>query len=536
MRRPSLALGALLGAVSSVVVMLLAYFGNQLAGLPSVAFDLFDWLARVLPGAVVNFGIDLMVSIIRTLQLGPTANIAKLAEGSIAVVQFIVLGAVFGAILAALKRNNPTGKPLYGLLGGFILFLVVGWIKSSLGFGPGGEMLDLFWLAILFLGWGWSLDTLLGLRAAEAPAAGPAPQLSRRRFIYLTGSAGLAAALMIVGLVAYLRRGSGPQVATEPSTTIGPGQTNGPAASPPATVLNARIQPAPGTRPELTPTGAFYRIDINIIPPRVDSRTWRLKLEGLVNRPLSLSLDDIRSRPAISQVLTLSCISNAVGGDLISTSRWTGTPLREVLSEAGLKDDAAFVNITSADGFYESLRLAEAMDERILLVYDMDGFPLSAEHGFPLRIYIPDLYGMKQPKWITKIKVANYDGSGYWVDRSWSKTAAVNTTSVTDAVSAANPDRTVSTVPVGGIAYAGAKGISRVEVQMDDGPWVEAKLRLPPLSPLTWVQWRYDFPYKSGTHTFRVRAYDGKGKLQTLEPHDTFPDGATGIHSRMAVI
>lgn len=536
MRRSSLLYGALLGAGSSIVLMLVAYWGNRLAGLPSVTFDLFDWLARVLPGFVVNFGIDLMVRIITGLHLGPTASTAKLAEASIGVAQFLALGIVFGVVLVLLRRGNPAGEPLYGVLVGSALFIALAWIKSVLGFGPAGAVVDLAWLAILFLGWGRSLDMLLAVRAAPRPAGEAAAGVSRRRFIYASGSAVLAAALGIVAGVAYLRRPP-TRLASGPTTSTALGPTNGPAASPPLAVLNARILPAPGTRLEYTPTSNFYRIDINIFPPSIDPRTWRLQVVGMVDRVLDLSLDDVRSRPAISQAITLSCISNPLGGDLISTSRLTGVPVRAILSEAGVQKGATFLNMTSADGFYESLAVSTAMeDERILLVYDMDGAPLPAEHGFPLRIYIPDLYGMKQPKWLTRIKLANFDGSGYWVDRGWSKTAAVKPTSVIDAISAANPDRTVSTAPAGGIAYAGARGISKVEVQMDDGPWLEAELRTPPLSPLTWVQWRFDFPYKAGAHTFRVRAYDGRGVLQVLGSSDAYPDGATGVYSRVAVL
>jgi DMSO/TMAO reductase YedYZ molybdopterin-dependent catalytic subunit len=535
MKKPSVLRGALLGIASSIVVTIIGYLGNTLAGLSSVPFDIFDWLARVLPGPIVNFGIDLMVTIIRTLNLGPTATAAKLGEATIGVAEFIALGAVFGIILALLQRRNLTRPPVYGLIGGLILFVTVGWIKSYLGFGPAGTVVDLLWLAALLVGWGWSLDSLLALQnAPPEQAAQPGTNVSRRRFIYWIGNTALAIFLAAVGVAGYLMRpGAGTQTAQRP-TPGGPlklGKTNGPAASPKNEVLDARVPPEPGTRPEYTPTDKFYRIDINITPPSVDPNSWRLAVDGLVNRPLSMSLDDIRSMPSTSQVVTLSCISNSIGGDLISTSRWTGVPLRLVLFEAGLQPGAKFLNLRSVDGFFESLTVDLAMDERILLVYDMDGAPLLAEHGFPLRIYIPDRYGMKQPKWLEDITVSAEDGSGYWVVRGWSQAALVNTTSVTD--DASRVGQTPGTISAGGIAYAGARGISKVELQIDEGPWVEAKLRVPPLSPLTWVQWRYDFPYNPGPHTFRVRAYDGKGVLQVTESRDSFPAGATGINTRV---
>ncbi len=180
------------------------------------------------------------------------------------------------------------------------------------------------------------------------------------------------------------------------------------------------------------------------------------------------------------------------------------------------------------DGFYESVSLEDAMDPRTLLVYEMNGEPLPEKHGYPLRIYIPDRYGMKQPKWIVRMEAIDREGDGYWVDRGWSEEAYVRPTSVVDGVSGSAAEG--GTVPIGGIAYAGAKGISKVEIQIDDGPWREAELRVPPLSPLTWVQWRYDYSAESGQHVARVRAYDGSGELQITESGGARPDGATGIH------
>jgi hypothetical protein len=166
-----------------------------------------------------------------------------------------------------------------------------------------------------------------------------------------------------------------------------------------------------------------------------------------------------------------------------------------------------------------------------MLVYAMNGEPLPTEHGFPLRIYIPDRHGMKQPKWITRLQLTDEDGRGYWVARGWSKDAIVKTTSVIDTVGASMMLGTANVVPIGGMAYAGARGISKVEVQVDDAAWAEATLIAPPLSPLTWVLWRFDWAYQPGRHTFCVRAYDGTGALQPIVERGPHPDGASGIHS-----
>ena len=197
------------------------------------------------------------------------------------------------------------------------------------------------------------------------------------------------------------------------------------------------------------------------------------------------------------------------------------------------------MKIRSADRFFEVISLdAIKADPRIMLTYSWDGVPLKREHGYPLRIYIPDLYGMKQPKWIESIEATDHWEPGYWVRRGWNKVAQMHATSVIDTVSV---DMTIigangnKVVPIGGIAHAGARGISKVEVQMDDGPWEEAELRAP-LSPLTWVIWKYNWPFHSGKHTFTVRCYDGNGTPQIATPSPPEPNGATGLHSKAMML
>jgi hypothetical protein len=302
------------------------------------------------------------------------------------------------------------------------------------------------------------------------------------------------------------------------------------------------LEPAPGTRPEYTPLDDHYRIDVSSRPPVVDGESWRLPITGLVRKPLELTMDDLQNNyEALHQFVTLSCISNRVAGDLISTTLWTGASLSDVLADAGLKPEATHLEITSADGFHETLALDLVnADRRVMLAYHWDGQPLLQKHGFPLRVYIPDRYGMKQPKWITGIEV--YDEStavtgqhagrqGYWVARGWDRDAIVRATAVIDTVAVRSTfgDDPVM-VPIGGIAYAGARGISKVEVKVNDGPWAEAETRAP-LSETTWVVWRYDWPFEEGQHTFSVRCTDGDGELQITDVNSPRPSGATGIHS-----
>ena len=235
------------------------------------------------------------------------------------------------------------------------------------------------------------------------------------------------------------------------------------------------------------------------------------------------------------QFVTLSCISNPVGGDLIGTTRWTGVSLRRLLPDLRWQPTATHLKIRSADDFFEIVSLdAIKADERIMLTYAWDGVPLRREHGFPLRIYIPDVHGMKQPKWIESLEFTDHWEPGFWVQIGWNKVAQMHATSVIDTVAV---DMTIigadkrKLVPIGGMAHAGDRGISKIEVQVDNGPWEQALIRMP-LSQLTWVVWRYDWPFRPGKHTFTVRCYDGNGNLQIAAPSPPEPDGATGLSSR----
>jgi hypothetical protein len=283
-------------------------------------------------------------------------------------------------------------------------------------------------------------------------------------------------------------------------------------------------------RDELTATRDFYRIDIDTDIPLVDTNTWRLKINGLVNQELSLSLSEIKAMPSSAHVITQECISNEIGGDLISTARYVGVPLKTVLEKAGVKGEAKYIHMHSVDGYYESMPMGEAQDDRTLLVYGINNDDLPPEHGAPLRISIPGHYGMKQPKWLDTMTLANVDGPGFWVDRGWIKQAVPFTISFIDAVvEVSPPGASQKKLAIGGEAYSGERGISKVEVQMDGGPWQEGQLRTPALSPLSWVQWRLDQEYASGRHTFRVRAYDGSGALQEMGFQPPEPNGATGV-------
>jgi hypothetical protein len=537
-----------LGALASLPISALSFMGNQWLGLPFIAFNLLDYLTRVLPRLMVFVGIDRLLQGSQQVTTPNLGAIDAIFQPFLAVLLVAVLSGVFGLILTNIGRKKAERAqklPLYGLIGGAVLWVLFALMVNYLGYPPAGQLWSIVGLGVLTLLWGvflgWTLKFILFSPPAEAET-----DLSRRRALYIAGT---SAAALVAGGLGFLspRKQAGEQAqvsggetsgggsifkaeadATPPSIdVIGVAETNGPAASPSLSDLTGRIMAAPGTRPEITSARDFYNIDINTDPPELNENTWDVAFKGLVDRPTRMSIADFKSFPEYSQLITIGCISNAVGGGLVSTAKWTGVRLRDVLSEIGLSSNAQELYITAADGFYESVSMEDMMDPRTLLVYEMNNQPLPYEHGFPLRIYIPNRFGMKQPKWITTMEAINEEGPGYWVDRGWSAEAIVRTTSVIDnvAVDAIENDR----VPIGGIAWAGARGISKIEVQVDDGEWAEAQLRTPALSPLTWIQWRYDWPVESGGHTARVRATDGNGDPQVSESTGRRPDGSTGI-------
>ena len=525
MKRRIVLFGFLIGLLTSVPAIVLLAAAERLAGLPFLPFDLFDLAARALPGPIITFGIDLMVGAITALKLGNTSAAAKFAEQSMAILQFVLAGGILGAVIGAFRPQVENAElRLLGLAAGFVLSIPFVGAQAAIGFPGGNPILGIVWAVCFLSVWGLILGwILMDARRAAQPAAGQ--QFTRRQLLTLAATGLLALIGSAVGLRLFVPRKEQTTAVTQPSTGDA---VDGALGSPSADVLAARFEPAPGTRPEIIPTADFYRIDINTRIPQLDAEEWRLELTGLVRTPMSLTLEEIRARPKVSQYLTLSCISNTVGGDLIGTTLWSGTRLKDLLEDAGLMLRAKALDIVGADRFHESVVLEDMLDERTLLAYEMNGEALPAKHGFPLRILIPNRYGMKQPKWITRMEAVAEIGPGYWVDRGWNQDARPRTVSVIDNVTIES--ETSGNTLLGGIAWAGSRGISRVEVRVDDEPWTDAELRNPPISPLTWVQWRYVTAASTGKHTAYVRAYDGSGLIQLDEENPPHPSGATGIH------
>ena len=538
--KPGLWLGLLSGLFLTLPLVAIFYLGYRLAALPFPPFNLFDWQTRILPGSVLAKGINTMVRVIGWTHATDTSRVAKLAEQSIAVSEFILAGMAISALFFTfLRLGSRKAALLAGRILGVALGLAIAWasnlIESSSTVSPAARAV---WIVLLFVAWGaalgWVYQRLrrdqVAAATGESSAASAAERADRRRF--LARFAGIASVITVVaaavGKVGSRRETAAPTTRGEPWSATHPLPNAG-----------AAVQPAAGTRPELTPVSRHYRIDINTSPPSIPETSWRLKIHGLVAKPLEWTLADLRARPAMHQFITLSCISNTVGGDLTGTTRWSGVSLQQLLPDLGLQPNATHLKIQSADGFFEVVALdAIRGDGRVMLTYAWDGLPLPEKHGFPLRIYIPDRYGMKQPKWIESIEATDHWEPGYWVVRGWDREARMKATSVIDTIATnmmiAKPAQEMR-VPIGGIAHAGVRGISKVELRVDNGEWMPAELRTP-LSGQTWVVWRYDWPLQRGKHTFTVRCFEGDGTPQIAREAPPDPSGASGLDTRSVML
>jgi DMSO/TMAO reductase YedYZ molybdopterin-dependent catalytic subunit len=285
----------------------------------------------------------------------------------------------------------------------------------------------------------------------------------------------------------------------------------------------------------VVPNDRFYRIDTALAVPQVPRRDWRLRVHGMVARELELTFEDLVGRPMIERYVTLSCVSNQVGGDLVGNALFQGVRLKDVLDEAGVDPEATQVVSRSIDGWSCGSPTSAIMDGRdAMLAIAMNGEPLPAEHGYPVRIVVPGLYGyVSATKWVTEIELTRWeDFDAYWVPRGWSKEGPVKTMARIDRprhVKQYAPDAE-GTVVIAGLAWAVHRGISRVEISIDEGEWIECELGAVPTYD-TWRQWQYRWSGAGeGRHAVRARAFDGDGVVQPEEPKSPAPDGAQGYH------
>ncbi|WP_228082918.1 molybdopterin-dependent oxidoreductase [Streptomyces profundus] len=378
--------------------------------------------------------------------------------------------------------------------------------------------------------------TLWALVGALAPPASPgiwAGGAGRRRFLLAAGA--VAVASSGAGLLARWRNAAdAAEVAASREALRLP-----PPASPAPPLPPGAALDIPGVAPFRTPNGDFYRVDTALTVPRVDVDTWRLRIHGRgVSRPVTLSFADLLAHELVERRITLTCVSNEVGGPYVGNASWLGVPLPELLRAAGVRPpqqggEADQLVARSVDGMTLGTPLSAVFDGRdALLAIGMNGEPLPFEHGYPARMVVPGLYGyVSACKWLEELELTTFgDFDPYWVRRGWAVEAPIKTQSRIDTPRGFADLRAGETVPVAGVAWAQHTGIDRVEVRVDEGPWEEAELADED-SVDTWRQWHWRWTPEAGSHRIEVRATDREGATQTADRQGTVPDGATGRHS-----
>jgi DMSO/TMAO reductase YedYZ molybdopterin-dependent catalytic subunit len=478
-----------------------------ITGLPSLSEVLGNGLALLLPGNVFGTLIDTLQERGRPLLLLGTS------------VFIVLVGAVLGRWVGrwswvavapypsapATRRGKAVLRWLVPAIGLWVLTLPL------VAVGEGTITVSATWLALLdWLLLTGLLEVLLGVPQGGGSTPGAVrltQEGAQSRRTFLAGAGAVLGAITLGYLGINVLRATAPPV---PRLNLG------------------RSAGGPGDRlPEgITPTPDFYVVSKDLFgPPSVDAATWQLRVDGL--HPYSLSYQELLAQPHLSQTQTLECISNPVAGTLISTGVWRGVQLSRLLERAGLPSSTVQIVFGCADGYTESLPLSQAMAPTTLVTDRLNGRPLTAEHGFPARILVVDHYGMKNPKWLTSIGPSSHPYFGYWEQQGWNAGAYPQTFSRFDFPAGNGSLSAGRSYLLTGVAYAGTRGISAVELSFDGSRnWARAKLS-PPLSPYTWSLWSYSWTPPAGFYTVRLRARDGLGRYQLANQAQSYPSGAS---------
>jgi len=366
----------------------------------------------------------------------------------------------------------------------------------------------------------WGLSSLWqqGTKGTEGTT------VDRRRFLVVgAGMAAAAAAAVAFGQSLGQRAAQ----AAQSRSAVSIPKVTAPVVVPAGAELDVK-----GITPYIMDNADFYRIDAALVVPQLDTAGWSLKVHGMVDHEVTINWATLLTKPMQDALVTLMCVSNEVGGDLTGNAVWTGWPVRELLKMAGPKPGADMVLSTSMDGWAAGTPLSVLTDDRnALIAIAMNGQPLPPEHGFPVRLVVPGLYGyVSATKWVTDLKVTRFaDDQGYWTPRGWSERGPVKTESRID-VPRAGDRVSAGKVAVAGIAWAQHRGIKAVEVRVDNGPWQPARLADEPTID-SWRQWVLQWEAVKGSHTITVRATDAEGAVQTQTEAPPAPDGATGWHT-----
>jgi DMSO/TMAO reductase YedYZ molybdopterin-dependent catalytic subunit len=436
------------------------------------------------------------------------------------VLNLVVLGGALAltAALGLLERSRP-GWGRIGLvaLGGLALFAAV---RDPLVDVPLAVVSGAVAVGISTL----TLPRLLHMAAPRRAQSTRMLDFDRRRFLGTTVAvAGAAVTSGLVGRVLLERRATA--AASVPPV---------PPAGVPASPLPAGAELAvDGITPLVVANRDFYRIDTSLLIPRPDASTWQLSVDGMVERPFTINYAQLLDMPLVEQYVTIACVSNEVGGDLVGNALWRGVRLNDLLDRAGVQAGATQVVGRSIDDWTAGFPTAwiDEPGREAMVAVAMNGEVLPPEHGFPARLIVPGLYGyVSATKWLTNIQLTTLQSfNGYWVPLGWAKEAPILTQSRIDVPRGGSPLQP-GTQPVAGVAWAPDRGVAGVEVQVDDGAWMPAEISAA-ISDATWVQWLFRWQATAGQHTLRVRATDGEGTVQTDQSTRPAPDGARGRHT-----
>ena len=492
------------GIVAGLAMMLFTFAARALVNAQSIPELAADWFTMYLPPELFDLLLENLLFSAKPLMFAGLLSAQVMVGG--------LLGMLYGKLLGG-RPTTELGEWGRTLGFGVALWLLTmvalvplfggGFFGSKVVGGVIGFLLTSFGSFAIY-------GLVLGYFFTQSIQQGPQTtgQSDRRAFLKKAGAWAALAAVVALGLK-FVSDQFGGQVGSS-----GAFRTRG--------VLST----------EVTPNDEFYIVSKNFIDPEVSVDGWLLEVTGQVEAPFYMGYEQLVAMPSVEEYVTLECISNLVGGDLISNAKWKGVPLRGILERAKLKPSVVDIAFHASDGYSESVPLEMAMRDEVIVAYQMNGEPLPSKHGFPARLIVPGYFGLKHVKWLNSIEPVVTDFRGYWQQRGWTDVPHVKTFSRID-IPTHNSEIADETLMLGGVAFAGDRGISKVEVSADGGvTWTAADRVSEPLSQYTWVIWTTEIAApQTADARIQVRATDGNGEVQTATVRGSLPDGATGHHT-----
>jgi DMSO/TMAO reductase YedYZ molybdopterin-dependent catalytic subunit len=522
------------GAIATGIMLILSVsfggvslpetFGSDLTAL--MPPPLFDYLHQIIGGDAKHYlfyGIIVGQCLVFALSGGLYSWLADRQNRALQWFDGILLALILwlfaGVILLPLSGGGVFGADLsIGFSNGLLSLAIVGIVFGSL------FVIFQHWLAARMSRQNAALSSVLSSSGQDDSPGGLSRRTLLKNGVIVTG-------IVLAGVVAWRFITGGTSSSNVPVDQLLANFKS--KIVPPPTPNYGAIQQVQFLSPEVTPNDQFYLVSKNLFSdPTVNGNSWHLTVDGQVNSSFTLTYQELLAQPMKQQYESLMCISNDVGGQYMSNALWEGIPLVDLLQRAGVKTGATKIVFHAADDYTDSIHLTKAIEPTTLLAVHMNGDTLPQEHGYPARMLVPGIYGMKHCKWLTRIEVVNYDYQGYWQQRGWSDPAPVRMASRIDTPLTGSSIKVNQTTYIAGVAFSGNKGISEVDVSTDAGQnWQRAILKQP-LSGLTWVLWELAWqPPKADSYTIVVRAIDLDGNVQDPNEEPPLPNGSSGYHS-----